>query len=77
MTNARQRKDRRHGTRPHPRSGRPGTGADYIDQTIPADPNAVDSVDVEALAAELDTPWPAPAGDLIEQSIPVHLDDDL
>ncbi|MET3959977.1 hypothetical protein ABIE52_006912 [Rhodococcus sp. OAS809] len=52
-------------------------GADYIDHTIPADPNAVDSVDVEALAAELDTPWPAPESDLIEQSIPVHLDDDL
>lgn len=54
----------------------PVPGADYIDQTVPADPNAVDSVDVEALAAELDTPWPAPEADLIEQSITVPLDDD-
>ena len=50
--------------------------ADYIDHTIPADPNAVNSVDVEALTTELDTPWPPPDADLIEQSIPVPLDDD-
>ena len=32
-------------------------GADYIAHRIPAVPNAVDSVDVEALPIELDTPW--------------------
>jgi len=53
-------------------------GADYIEQTIPADPDAVsvNAVDAEALTTELDTPWPAPEEDLIEQSIPVPLDDD-
>ncbi|MFF1555805.1 hypothetical protein ACFVX3_32815 [Rhodococcus erythropolis] len=50
--------------------------ADYIERTIPADPNSANSVDVEALTTELDTPWPAPEADLIEQSIPVPLDDD-
>ncbi|MBQ7805034.1 hypothetical protein [Rhodococcus sp. (in: high G+C Gram-positive bacteria)] len=50
--------------------------ADYIEQTIPADPNAVEAVHVAALASELDTPWPAPEGDLREQSIPVPLDDE-
>lgn len=44
--------------------------ADYIEQTIPADPNAVDAVDIEALSTELDSTWPPPEGDLIEQSIP-------
>lgn len=43
---------------------------DYLEQTIPADPNAVDAVDLEALTTELDTPWPAPEGDLLEQSTP-------
>ncbi|OFV76436.1 hypothetical protein [Rhodococcus erythropolis] len=50
--------------------------ADYIEQTIPADPNAVDAVDAEALTTELDAPWPPTEEDLIEQSIPVPLDDD-
>lgn len=50
--------------------------ADYIEQTIPTDPNAVDAVDVEALTTELDTTRPPPEEDLIEQSIPVPLDDD-
>lgn len=43
---------------------------DYLEQTIPADPNAVDAVDLEALTTELDTPWPTPEGDLLEQSTP-------
>jgi hypothetical protein len=50
--------------------------ADYIEQTTPADPNAVDAVGVEALTTELDTLWSAPEGDLIEQSIPVQLDEE-
>ncbi|MCQ4127626.1 hypothetical protein NOU13_24290 [Rhodococcus erythropolis] len=51
-------------------------GADYIEQTIPADPNAVDAVDAEALTTELDITLPPPEEDLIEQSIPVPLYDD-
>ena len=35
---------------------------DYLEQTIPADPNAVDAVDLEALTTELDTPWPTARG---------------
>ncbi|MGR6585044.1 hypothetical protein ACT89R_31025 (plasmid) [Rhodococcus qingshengii] len=50
--------------------------ADYLEQTIPVDPNAVDAVDLEALTTELDTPWPAPEGDLLEQSTPAPLDDE-
>jgi hypothetical protein len=52
--------------------------ADYIEQTIPADPDAVsvDAVDAEALTTELDITMPPPEEDLIEQSIPVPLDDD-
>ncbi|OFV73781.1 MerR family transcriptional regulator [Rhodococcus erythropolis] len=51
--------------------------SDYIEQTIPADPNAVDAVDSKTLTTKLDSTWPPPEGDLIEQSIPVPLHDDL
>ncbi|SCC70656.1 MULTISPECIES: hypothetical protein [Rhodococcus] len=44
--------------------------ADYIDHTIPADPNAVDSADIVSPTIELDTPSLPPEGDLIEQSMP-------
>ena len=49
---------------------------DSLEQTIPADPTAVDAVDLEALTTELDTPGPAPEGDLLEQSTPAPLDDE-
>jgi len=45
-------------------------GADYIDQTIPADPNAADSAAIVSPTIELDTPSLPPEGDSIEQSMP-------
>ncbi|WP_067543065.1 hypothetical protein [Nocardia crassostreae] len=53
--------------------------ADYVEQNMPAYPD--DGVDSEESAADDAVPpgdsgWTADEGDLVEQSIPVPLDDD-
>lgn len=54
--------------------------ADLIDQTVPAYPEGVDDpeaeVDTEDTLPRTDQAWSADEADVIEQSIPVPLDDE-